>query len=343
MKKIMVVTNSLTGGGAERSMNLACNELTRRGWPVALVPINSGPSDQVIPSCEVFPLERKWRGSWLGTFVAMRRFHLVVKMWKPDVIVLNCDLPELFGATLLSPHKLVVIEHVDRPWITRIMFGRIIRRLLRLRQTKWATVSSHLAIWPDSRNADAVLPNSILLSRTTTFKAPPMLQTGHVRRLIFIGRLAPQKRPDWLIEIGEKTSLGVEVIGEGSMRKAMESAATTRSVDVNFRGRISDPWNLFEEGDLLIVPSEYEGDGLVVIEGMHQEIPMLLADIPDFRRFKLPEEHYCKSVGDFICSINRFKEDISSLKVPKEVTRQILASRTPETVGDAWEDFLYSI
>ena len=76
---------------------------------------------------------------------------------------------------------------------------------------------------------------------------------------------------------------------------------------------------------------------------MHQEIPMLLADIPDFRRFKLPEEHYCKSVGDFICSINRFKEDISSLKVPKEVTRQILASRTPETVGDAWEDFLYSI
>ena len=343
MKKIMVVTNSLTGGGAERSMNLACNELTRRGWPVALVPINSGPSDQVIPSCEVFPMERKWRGSWLGTFVGMRRFYLVVKMWKPDVIVLNCDLPELFGATLLSRHNLVVIEHVDRPWITRIMFGRIIRRLLRLRRSKWVTVSSHLTIWPDSRNADAVLPNSILLSRTTTFKSPPMLQTGHVRRLIFIGRLAPQKRPDWLIEIGEKTSLVVEVIGEGYMRKAMESAATTRSVDMNFRGRISDPWNLLEDGDLLIVPSEYEGDGLVVIEGMHQEIPMLLADIPDFRRFKLPEEHYCKNVSDFIYSINRFKENISSLRAPNEVARQILNSRTPESVGDAWEDFLNSI
>jgi len=339
----MVVTNSLTGGGAERSMNLACNELTRRGWPVALVPINSGPSDQVIPSCDVFPLERKWRDSWLGTFVAIRRFHLVVKMWKPDVIVLNCDLPEFFGATLFSRHNLVVIEHVNRPWITRIMFGRIIRRLLRLRQTKWAAVSSHLAIWPDSRNADAVIPNSILLSRTTTFKVPPMLQTSHVRRLIFIGRLAPQKRPEWLIEIGEKTNLGVEFIGEGSLREAMESVATTRSVDVNFRGRISDPWNLFEEGDLLIVPSEYEGDGLVVIEGMQHETPMLLADIPDFRRFKLPEENYCKSVGDFIYTINRFKEDISNLKVPKEITRQILASRTPETVGDVWEDFLYSI
>ena len=36
----MVVTNSLAGGGAERSMNLLVNELASRGMALSLVPIN---------------------------------------------------------------------------------------------------------------------------------------------------------------------------------------------------------------------------------------------------------------------------------------------------------------
>lgn len=339
----MIVTNSLTGGGAERSMNLACNELTKRGWPTSLIPINSGPTDQVIPECEVFPLGRQWRGSLIDTIIAMRRFHRTVKTWSPDVIVLNCDLPELFGATLFSRHCLVVVEHVDRPWKTRIMFGRVIRRLLQLRHSKWVAVSSHFPIWPDSLTPDAVLPNSILMSCPTVSATTELIRTENVKRLIFIGRLTPQKRPDWLINIGEKTNLLVEIIGEGSMQKAMQKAAITRDLNINFRGRIRDPWGAIEDGDLLIVPSEYEGDGLVVIEGMQRGLPMLIADIPDFRRFGLPEVNYCKSVEDFIFSINRFKANITTLLVPKDISTQIITARSPEAVGDKWEEFLNSI
>jgi glycosyltransferase involved in cell wall biosynthesis len=339
----MIVTNSLTGGGAERAMNLACNELTQRGWPISLVPINSGPPDQVIPMCEVFPLERKWRGSAIGTLRAMWRFHRIVNSWAPDVIVLNCDLPELFGATLFSRRCLVVVEHANRPWKTRIMFGRIIRRLLQLRHAKWATVSSHFPIWPNSLIPDTVLPNSILISRPKVKATMELTMTKKVKRLIFIGRLAPEKRPNWLVTIGEKTGLPLEIIGEGSMREAMEEAVTDGELIVHFRGRISDPWEAIEDGDLLIVPSEFEGDGLVVVEGMQKGIPMLISDIPDFRRFGLPEANYCKSVEDFIFSIDRFGANISSLMVPKNISTQILAARSPEAVGDKWEEFLNSI
>ena len=339
----MIVTNSLTGGGAERSMNLACNELTQRGWPISLVPINSGPPDQVIPACEVFPLERQWRGSLIGTLTAMRRFHLVVKSWNPEVIVLNCDLPEFFGATLLSRRCLVAIEHVDCPWKTRIIFGRVIRRLLQLRHAKWAAVSSHFPIWPDSLTPDTVLPNSILMSRPTVSATTEHIRTKNVKRLIFIGRLAPQKRPDWLVTVGGKTGLPVEIIGEGSMQETMQKAATAGDLNINFRGRIRDPWGVIEDGDLLIVPSEYEGDGLVVIEGMQKGLPMLIADIPDFRRFGLPEINYCKTIEDFTISINRFGANISALLVPHITSAQILAARSPEAVGDKWEEFLNSI
>ena len=98
MWRVMIVTNSLSGGGAERSMNLLANELTKRGWPVSLVPINSGKPDQVVPVCSVFPLNRIWNGSFLNTVVAFWNFNKVVNSWKPDIIVLNCDLQ---GKTIL--------------------------------------------------------------------------------------------------------------------------------------------------------------------------------------------------------------------------------------------------
>ena len=127
------------------------------------------------------------------------------------------------------------------------------------------------------------------------------------------------------------------------MREAMENAVTAGGLNINFRGRISDPWAAIEEGDLLIVPSEYEGDGLVVIEGMQKGLPMLIADIPDFRRFGLPEANYCKSVENFIFSIDRFRANISALLIPNNISTQILAARSPKAVGDKWEEFLNSI
>ena len=271
MKRVMVVTNSLTGGGAERSMNLACNELARRGWPISLVPINSGAADQVILTCEVFPIERRWRDSLFGTLKAILRFHRTVHSWKPDVVILNCDLPELFGATLLSRVQLIVVEHVNHPWNTRVNLGRVIRRLLQIRNSKWVGVSSHFLIWPNKLNPDSVIPNQILLSSQSHSAKTKAKDTCKIQRLVFIGRLVPQKRPDWIIDIANVTGIPVEMIGEGELRALMEKSASERHLIVNFRGHLSDPWADLKDGDLLIVPSAFEGDGLVVVEGMQQK------------------------------------------------------------------------
>ena len=164
MKRVMIVTNSLTGGGAERAMNLVINELSERGWITALVPINSGASDLVEPICEIFPLERIWQGSLLNTVRAILNFNKKVNLWKPDVIVLNCDLPELFGALLLSRRKIVVVEHINRPWITRKWLGLAVRKLLRSRKAIWVAVSPHLTIWPLKKTPQAILLNPISLT-----------------------------------------------------------------------------------------------------------------------------------------------------------------------------------
>jgi hypothetical protein len=337
----MIVTNSLTGGGAERSMNLVCNELTRRGWPVSLVAINSSEPDLIAPTGELFLLNRKWPGNIIGTFFSFYKFIRVVLAWKPDVIILNCDLPELFGAFLPGRYKLVIVEHSNPAWTTSMDFGKIVRRFLRMRDATWIAVSSHLQIWPRGTKPYDVLQNPL----TPSVKLFKELNTSSdLRRLVYIGRLAStQKRPEWILEMGALTGLEVLIIGDGEARQALQDQAETKHQKIEFTGYVRDAWSLVEPGDLLVVPSAWEGDGLVVIEGMKRGIPMLISDISDFRRFDLPNKNYCQNVEDFVTRINKYRNSLGLLVVPKNKKDAILASRSLGAVGDAWESFLVSI
>lgn len=340
MQRIMIVTNSLTGGGAERSMNLVSNELTRRGWPIALVPINSSDSDLITPICEVFPLHRQWRGSVFNTLSAIRKFNQVARAWKPDVIILNTDLPELFGALLFRKQLLLIVEHSNLAWAQRVRFGKIVRKILSLRAGVWIAVSSHLRIWPSGQSPRAVLQNPLAPSVGSMQK---VAATSHLQRLVFLGRLSPEKRPELMLEIGARSGIDVEIIGDGFVKESLQDEVTKKNFKVTFRGYAHDPWSLIQSGDLLIVPSVSEGDGLVVIEGMERGTPLLLSDIPDFHRFGLPEKNYCKNVDAFVARIKEYREDLDSLVVPEDITGLILTSRSLEVVGDAWEKFLDSI
>jgi len=319
-------------------MNLICNELTKRGWPVSLVPINSSVDDFVKLTCEVFPIDRQWQAGLWDTFFAIHKFTQIVKVWKPDIVILNCDLPELFGVFISTPAKLIAVEHVNRPWVTRTHLGKVVRKLLKYRGLVWAAVSSHLRIWPDNHNPVAVLINPIVPWRVIPISDSS--KTSPLESLIFIGRLAPQKRPEWLLEIAFLTDFPMRIIGEGPLSENLKEKATAKMLNINFEGQIEQPWSSVSSGDLLIVPSEYEGDGLVVIEGLGQGIPMLLADIPDFRRFNFPDRNYCKDAKDFAIKIREYSNHINDLKIPKELRDKILAARSLEVVGNSWEEFL---
>lgn len=127
------------------------------------------------------------------------------------------------------------------------------------------------------------------------------------------------------------------------MLNELSETATRRNIDVTFSGQVLEPWIRITEGNLLITPSEYEGDGLVVIEGLQKSIPMLLTDIPDFRRFGFPEHNYCTDVAEFVERISLFHDNLEGLVIPIEISKPILSSRSLRAVGDSWEKCLNDI
>lgn len=326
---IMIVTNSVSGGGAERAMNLLANELANKSYSILLVALNKSGSDFVEIKCPVLDFGREENQGLTGLLKTFYKFVQCVRANKPTVIVTNCDLPELFTSFLPIRVNILVVEHCNPSWSTRKSLGQIVRRILRARSATFVAVSSHLTIWPFNSNPEGFLPNMLV-----PLEEIELVQAGYkVKRLIFVGRMAKlQKQPHILLEISKKLDLPVIFIGDGEERERLKVRSDSELIDAAFFEFQIDPWKMFRQGDLLVVPSAFEGDGLVVLEAIQRNIPLLVADIPDFRRFQLPDHNYCGTTLDYCDRITKFSDKLDALVISHSTKMKLVAERTADKV-----------
>jgi glycosyltransferase involved in cell wall biosynthesis len=99
---------------------------------------------------------------------------------------------------------------------------------------------------------------------------------------------------------------------------------------------LPNPWSLINPGDVVVVPSLWEGDGLVVLEALHLGVPILVSDIKDLRRLKLPEKNYFHDLTSCEDQIRTNIFCATNLSVPPESASGILESRSPQHIYNLW-------
>lgn len=333
----LFITYSLGGGGAERAINIVANLLSNTGAKISLAAINKGSKDRIILSVPTYEFNRNRKGGIISILLTLVRLYAVAWKVKPKIIVLNCSLPELLGSLLLGPWQLVGVEHHPKPWANHERLGKIVRKILKRRKTKWITVSDHFEVW---QGVDS--PTFIQNPIQSELEKFPQVNTGKtIKRLVFIGRLENvQKQPQWLLSIAAKTNLPVLFIGDGEFRNELTLQSEMLNVSVSFLGYVLDPWKEISSGDLLIIPSSSEGDGLVVVEGISHGCPFILNRVPDLLRFNLPEQFYCRDIDDFVNTVELYKDKLDELVLDESSTQRILIPRNPRTITKNWESFL---
>jgi glycosyltransferase involved in cell wall biosynthesis len=338
----LFITNSLSGGGAERAINIAVNELSKKEISVGLLVINDGPQDLYAPKVPTFEIKRKWQGGLFSLLFAFIKTYWLMIRLRPKVLILNCDLPEFIGALLFGPWKLVVVEHATKPWSNRLALGKLIRRILLIRRSSWVVVSDHLKPWLSENLKTEHIPNAIFEQNES--KIVPIVSGSQIKRLVFIGRLTKaSKQPQWMLDIAEISKMPVAIYGDGLYRDKLVSDTKVRKLDIKFHGFIANPWNEISSGDLLIVPSAFEGDGLVVVEALSRGVPILLNAVADLTRFGLPEKHYCENPNDFALRISLNKNNLENLVGDIELAQKIISRRNPEIVAMKWINYLSKI
>ena len=338
MLKVAFVTNSLTGGGAERSVNLLVNELSRRKLNVSLIPINSSSDDLVVPNCSIVSLNRKWNSGFLRTFYHLIHFNYVLLKLKPDLIVLNCELPELFGALTIRKSKIIVVEHSKIAWRDRKLLGAIIRLILVVRSAKWVAVSPKLQIRIAGRAIQSqIIENPVIRLQKLRNNN---YSNAKLKRLVYVGRLSPEKNFNIVLDIAKETLFELIAIGDGPLMENFKLQSKENKLKISFLGQKKNPWDFIKTGDLLVIPSKSEGDGLVLLEGMQLGLPILLSDISDFRRFNLNAINYCKTQSTFILKMERNKHNLNKLVIKESICRKILQKREISLIANRWENYL---
>jgi glycosyltransferase involved in cell wall biosynthesis/acetyltransferase-like isoleucine patch superfamily enzyme len=221
-----------------------------------------------------------------GTPWLWRRLEITsARLSQYDVVINNHSLETQLVLPSLPAHglRLSVIRSTDDPVIAGAMLNSAVQDAL---------VGISPQVTELLRRAGCgcpvtTIPNAVLL----TNEALPVLSEPY--RIAFVGRLEErQKNVLILPEIARMlrdrgVRFDMRIVGDGPHRKDLERKI--RQFDVADAVRILGPlereqaWKVFRESHFAILPSRFEGFGLVVAEAMAAGCVPIVSDIPVFR------------------------------------------------------------
>lgn len=98
-----------------------------------------------------------------------------------------------------------------------------------------------------------------------------------------IGRLHPQKSPDFLLDVAERMpEITFVLAGDGPQAAEIRDAVRHRRLNVLLPGRLEgqDVTRLLRSLDLFLFPSRFEGFGRALVEALSEGIRVIAHDIP---------------------------------------------------------------
>ena len=333
--KVLFVVNSLSGGGAEASALSVFHELRALGYDMKLIAINRVPDKVCEKSESIILLDRNWKSGAFETVRAYVSFVRNVTRLKPNLVVAHCELPELFCAFIPRNRvRVIAVEHTSNPWAGRKPLGAITRVILKFRGVSWVTVNKlQDRIW-----LGYAKPVLIHNPAAKNVKVEP----AKIReKVVFIGRLTEGKRPEWAINAAISCSIPIGVIGDGELMQLLLNKNLGHKELVKFYGYMNNPWAHLPQDTLVVMPSLYEGDGLVAVEAIINGFPIVLADNQDLRRFELPSGNYFSNENELQGILQRVKkEGVSSFRTPESLIAKLQNERDIRTVTSKWRQVL---
>ncbi|BDE16215.1 MULTISPECIES: glycosyltransferase [Mycobacterium] len=273
---IVITTNRLVYGGAERQKALLAAELDRRGYPVTIVCMQRfGPLIKEIPHSV-----RVVRQPWWAPMVDLPA--------GPSVLISGDTNTETGFATLWRARsrdrRWLVAPHVppetEGPIYSRPLTAAICRSdgFIVLAQRHWDMLTPHHRI----KGRPFVAPNGV----EPAVAAGPPRRTGPAGappHLVMLSRIVEHKNPQLLIEALDELAempWRLSIFGDGPDRERLE-AGTPEALRnrVQWRGWSPGPGPALADADLLCVPSRSEAFPLVILEAMSRGVPVAASGI----------------------------------------------------------------
>lgn len=293
--KILFVTTGLGLGGAERQVCDLADRFALAGHDVTIAYMVEGVSVKPTQT-GVKLLSLGFRKTPLGALRGFVRLRGLIKEVRPDVVhshMVHANILSRLTRLSITMPRLICTAHNTNEggklWMLAYRWTdaladistNVSKEAVQVFEAKKAVPPGRMiAIY---NGIDSQHFSSDLLLREST--RTNMGLESHQRLLLALGRLVPAKGHDILINVfakmvEEDRDLRLWIAGEGNSRMALQSQIDQLGLQdrVSLLGARDDVVALLNAADVFVLPSRFEGFGLVVAEAMACAKPVVATD-----------------------------------------------------------------
>jgi glycosyltransferase involved in cell wall biosynthesis len=254
-----------------------------------LKPLRLAPNFEAIPTNAFCLVDSAFRMAWIGWRVIRSRGIDVIQAQDPFVFGL---IAVLLGKLARRPANVCIYgpNVFDPHWLASSRLHRLIAPLGRWVLRRCAGLQVDGAMTQRSLVTAGIDPSRVALKPLVPANLGHFLEIDRERppnavpRLLFAGRLAPQKNIPLLVEVARQLKAAgqvfeLEIVGEGPLGDELraEVERTGLSAQVRFRGAISrdEIAAVFAGADILVLTSDFEGFPRVLMEAACAALPIV--------------------------------------------------------------------
>lgn len=294
--KVLIITPSMKGGGAEKVLSLIVNSLDLSKFKVVILVLNSVneafPINQKNGQLKLLSYKHKSVKQGLGTIIK------VIYSEKPTLVFSIYThlsvMIQLLKPILPSGIKYIARETAIASMVPHIhgLKGVIYARLYQFVYGKLDCVIAQSKFMKD----DLIQHFNVAPFKITVINNPVdhenieklanCEESGNVSsHYVSVGRLVPVKRYDLLIQAFADPKLGsfsLDIVGDGPEREKLQSKIDELSLSnrVRLLGFQENPHRIVGKARALILTSLFEGFPNVVLEANAQGIPVVAMNMP---------------------------------------------------------------
>lgn len=308
MKSVAHVITTIQRGGAENQLLILVEAQVQSGRAVSVVFLKGEPE-----------LQEKFEN--VGAHVVhllhgknpiRQIFYLHSYLKRLDNHILHCHLPraELIStlANINLRKPLIISRHNSERFFPKApsLVSRLLSRFVTSRATYCVAISEAVLNYLfASRELSLRCPFEVVYYGLPR-KASPLIKKHSKKRKVIgtIARLTIQKDLPTLLKavkyLEQRLTCELVIVGDGELRDELINLAKQLNLsDISWKGKVSDVSRELSEMDVFVLPSLYEGFGLVLLEAMNAGVPIVAARnsaIPEVLGKDYP---YLFDTGDF--------------------------------------------
>lgn len=300
-QRILFVTPSLGGGGAERQLLHVANGAVAAGYESAVFSFRRGGSyaGNLDSRVTQFHPEQTVASSLKGTILGLKWLKGCINQYNPTLIVsfLNHMSIATWWLTKAKPtcKRIIGIQNNFEEEV-RSAFGPMSSRVF-TGLMKRACRAAHGIVYIsegvkqgfESKVSIGNVPSRVIYN-ITGFSRPSELnalaEKPELPTIIACGRLHPQKDYPTLLSgfnlLRKRIPCKLQILGTGSELSKLQELTRELQIEdlVEFLGFRDNPDQYMAKSQLFVLASRYEGFGNVIVEAMSLGVPVVSTDCP---------------------------------------------------------------